>query len=220
MQKKIFTAAMLTILLLLPVSAFSQSNITFFTSYWKHRADLFRILPNSGNEICFLGDSITDGCEWAELTGNPRCTNRGISSDTAWGLMKRLDEVTSGKPAKIFLMIGTNDLSRDKTVPEVRDKIAEIIDTIKKQSPGTVIYLESVLPVIDSMTGSYQNKNIDPLNIDLKKLAEARNITWIDLAPHFKDDSGQLKKEFTEDGLHLNGSAYKLWYSLIKEYLL
>ncbi|MBT4484315.1 MAG: sialate O-acetylesterase [Candidatus Latescibacteria bacterium] len=219
MRKKIYNALILTILLLLPGNAFPQSNITVFSSYWKHRADLFRILPDSKNEICFLGDSITDGCEWAELTGNPGCTNRGIGGDTAWGLMKRIDEVTSGKPSKVFLMIGTNDLAREKTVAEVRDKIAEIIDTIKKQSPGTVLYLQSVLPVIDSMTGNYQNKNINPLNIELKKLAEVRNVTWIDLASHFKDDSGQFKKEFTEDGLHLNGSAYKLWYSLIKRYM-
>ena len=192
MQKKIFTAAILTVLLLLPGIAFSQSNITIFSSYWKHRADLFRILPDSGNEICFLGDSITDGCEWAELTGNPRCTNRGIGGDTAWGIMKRLDEVTEGRPSKIFLMIGTNDLARTKTVPEVLNKITEIIDNIKKQSPRTEIYLQSVLPVIDSMTGSYQNKNINPLNIELKKMAETKNITWIDLAPYFKDLSSGI----------------------------
>ncbi|MFC1528742.1 GDSL-type esterase/lipase family protein [Candidatus Latescibacterota bacterium] len=219
MQKKICTAVTLFVLLLFSLNAFSQSNITVFSSYWKHRTDLFRVLPDSRDEICFLGDSITDGCEWAELTGNPNCTNRGIGSDTAWGVMKRLDEVTSGKPAKIFLMIGTNDLSREKTVPEVRDKIIEVIATIKKESPETGIYLQSILPVIDSMTGSYQNKNINPCNRELEKVAEDMNVTWIDLAPHFKDDSGLLKKEFTEDGLHLNGSAYKLWYSLIKKYL-
>ena len=27
-----------------------------------------------------------------------------------------------------------------------------------------------------------------------------------------------LKKEFTADGLHLNGSAYKLWAQEIKKY--
>ena len=39
------------------------------------------------------------------------------------------------------------------------------------------------------------------------------------LAPFFKDDNGQLKKEFTEDGLHLNGRAYYMWYSIIRKYL-
>ena len=121
-------------------------------AYWKHKVDQFNMLPNPKGEICFLGDSITDGCNWTELIGNMKVTNRGISGDTAEGVLKRIDEITAGKPAKVFLMIGTNDLAwAGKTVPETRDNIAKIIDTIKSQSPGTKIYLQSVLPVIDGM---------------------------------------------------------------------
>jgi lysophospholipase L1-like esterase len=219
MIRKLFLSAALSILFLLPQNVFGQENITSFSSYWKHKVDQFRILPNPKGEICFLGDSITDGGNWTELIGSLRVTNRGISSDTAWGIMKRIDEVTSGQPAKVFLMIGTNDLSRAKTVTEVRDKIAEIIDTIHKDSPKTQIYLESVLPVIDAKTGPYQNKNINPLNEELVKLASSKKATWVNLAPLFKDESGQLKTEFSEDGLHLNGKGYQLWYSQIKQYL-
>jgi lysophospholipase L1-like esterase len=219
MIKKMFPVSALVVFLLLPQNAFGQANITDFAPYWKHKVDQFRILPDPKGEICFLGDSITDGCNWTELIGSLRVTNRGISSDTAWGIMKRIDEVTSGKPAKVFLMIGTNDLSRSKTYPEVRDKIGEIIDTIHKDSPKTQIYLESVLPVIDAKTGPYQNKNIDPLNGELVKLASAKKVTWVNLAPLFKDDSGQMKAEFSEDGLHLNGKGYLIWYSQIKQYL-
>jgi lysophospholipase L1-like esterase len=217
-RKRIFSAS-LSFIFLANGFAFCQNNITEFSPYWKHKVNQFRILPNPKGEICFLGDSITDGGNWTELTGDMRVTNRGISSDTAWGIMKRLDEVTSGKPAKIFLMIGTNDLSRSKTYPEVRDKIGEILDTIHKDSPKTEIYLESVLPVIDGRNGPYQNKNINPLDVELEKLAETKKATWVNLAPSFKDDSGQLKSEFTEDGLHLNGKGYQLWYSKIKQYL-
>ena len=197
----------------------SSNNIDDFTGYWKHRVDLFRTLPNPADEICFLGDSITDGCEWAELTGDLRCTNRGISSDTAWGILKRLDEVTEGKPSKIFLMIGTNDLDRDKTVPEVSVKIGEIIDTIHKDSPGTIIYLQSLLPVWDYTWGSRNNETIDDMNRELEKLAAGKNVTWVNLAPFFKDEEGALRKDLTEEGLHLNGRAYYLWYSIIRKHI-
>lgn len=197
----------------------AADNTPKFWPYWEHRADLFRTLPNPENEICFLGDSITDGCEWGELTGKCNVTNRGISGDTAPGILARLDEVTEGKPAQVFLMIGTNDLARDMTVTAVRDNIAKIIDTIRKQSPRTEIYLQSVLPVIDGKIKQYQNNNINPLNEVLEKLAASSNVTWVDLIPFFKDDNGQLRKELTEDGLHLNGRAYYLWYSVIRKYL-
>jgi len=219
MSKMHITAAALAVLILVSANSWAQSNITVFSAYWKHRADLFQALPNVKGEICFLGDSITDGCEWAELTGNRKCTNRGISSDTAWGVLKRIGEVTEGKPSKIFLMIGTNDLSRDKNYYEVRDKIEEIIDAIQQQSPKTKLYLQSVLPVIDGRIPGYENRNIDALNPELEKLASEKKIPYINLNPLFKDENGQLRQEFTEDGLHLKGNAYRLWYEQIKKYL-
>lgn len=196
-----------------------NNNITGFTGYWKHKVDQFRTLPNPKGEICFLGDSITDGGNWTELIGDLRVTNRGISSDTCWGIIQRLDEVTEGKPAKIFLMIGTNDLDRNKTIPEVRDKIGEIIDTVKRDSPSTTIYLQSILPVIDKTWGSRNNKTIDAMNVELVKLAAAKKVVYVDLNSHFKDDTGALRHDLTEEGLHLNGRAYYLWYSLIRKYL-
>ncbi len=197
----------------------SNNNITAFTGYWKHKVDQFRALPNPEGEICFLGDSITDGGLWTELTGDMRVTNRGISSDTAWGIIQRLDEVTEGKPAKIFLMIGTNDLDRNKTVPEVRDKIGEILDTIKRDSPATTVYLQTLLPVIDKAWGSRNNKTIDAMNAELEKLAAAKKVVFVNLNPSFKDANGSLRRDLTEEGLHLNGRAYYLWYSLIRKYL-
>lgn len=190
------------------------------SAYWKHRTSQFKALPNPTGEICFLGDSITDGCEWRELTGIPTVTNRGISGDTAWGLMARIDEITEGKPSRIFLMIGTNDISwGNKTPLEARDKIAEVLDTIKRDSPSTIIYLESVLPVIDGRVKLCENAKIDALNAELVKLAKAKGAIWVDLSKWFRDENGQLKKSYTQDGLHLTGEAYYQWYSVIRGYL-
>lgn len=194
-------------------------SFTSFGAYWHHRTSQFRTLPNPEGEICFLGDSITDGCEWRELTGLDCVTNRGIGGDTAWGVLARLDEVTVGKPKKVFLMIGTNDLARGKKPLEVCDKIAEILDTIKRDSPSTKIYLQSVFPTNEDLGTRYANVNINPLNDLLVKLAEEKRVTWIDVRPVFKDENGKLKKELTRDGLHLNGQAYYLWYSVIRKYL-
>ena len=63
--------------------------------YWQHRVSLFRVLPDVEGEVIFLGDSITEGCAWNELTGLPHVLNRGISGDTAWGLLARVDEVAA-----------------------------------------------------------------------------------------------------------------------------
>lgn len=214
MLKKTVITAMLALFVFMPLGASAQG------AYWKHKVDQFRILPNPKGEICFLGDSITDGCCWTELLQNLKVTNRGIGGDTAPWVLDRIDEVTEGKPAKVFLMIGTNDMAwAGKTVAETAENITKIIDAIQKQSPKTKIYVQSVLPVIDGRNDKFDNKDIEELNPLLVKIAAEKKVTFINLAPAFKDASGQLKPEFTEDGLHLNGKAYLVWYGLIKQYV-
>ena len=92
-----------------------KSNEHKFSPFYYHKVSHFRTLPNTKGEIIFLGNSITDYCEWSELFQNSKIKNRGISGDVTDGVLERLDEVTESKPSKIFLMIGINDLSRGKS---------------------------------------------------------------------------------------------------------
>ncbi len=217
----ILSALMITAIKPSPARDVDPAETIMEGAYWKHKASQFRTLPNPGGEICFLGDSITDGCEWRELTGCDRVTNRGIGGDTAWGLMARIDEVTEGKPAKVFLLIGTNDLAwGGKEPPEVADKIAGVLDTIRRDSPGTEIHLQSLLPVIDGRVKNFDNAGIDALNRLLEPLARRKGAVWIDLNPWFRDSgTGQLKESCTHDGLHLTGEAYYQWYSIIRGFI-
>lgn len=79
------------------------------SAYWNQKASMYSILPNESNEIIFLGDSITDRCEWFELLSNPNVKNRGLSGDKTSGVLDRLSEITESKPFKVFIMIGVND---------------------------------------------------------------------------------------------------------------
>ena len=187
--------------------------------YWKHRVDLFYRLPDPLGEIVFLGDSITDGNEWREMIGLSCVTNRGISGDTAWGIRARIQEVVTGQPSKIFIMVGTNDLAHGQTVGEVHDKISEIVRVIQQQTPAAEVYLQNVLPVADRDDRNRHNERILALNQCLADLAEDRDITWVDVASVMRDADGQLQTSLSDDGLHPNGKGYYLWYSVIRKHL-
>ena len=101
MKKIVLLAAAL----LLAVASFAQSEYNY------QKRSLFEQLPIRGNDIVFLGNSITDGGEWAELFNNRHVKNRGISADRSGWLLDRLDPIINGHPKKLFLMIGTNDLA-------------------------------------------------------------------------------------------------------------
>src|SRR3954464_460041 len=60
------------------------------SSYWRERTSLFRVIGQKA-EVVMIGDSLTDGGEWAELFPQQDIVNRGIDSDTTHGVLARLD---------------------------------------------------------------------------------------------------------------------------------
>jgi len=184
------------------------------------RTEHFRLLPDTKQEIIFLGDSITQQAEWSEILGNPHVKNRGIGGNTASQILNRIDEVTSSEPQKIFLMAGINDLASESK-ETVFARLEEIISITKKKSPNTEIYVQSILPVNNSIrkTGR-SNVDIEFINNKLKQYCfNQSNVTWLDLHSLLKGKNGALSPLYTHDGLHLNGIAYIKWREIILPYL-
>ncbi len=194
-----------------------------YGAYWWHSKDMYDHLPDTRNEIVFLGNSITDGAEWAELFQNKRCINRGISGDVTAGILLRLDAITKLQPASIFIMIGINDLSRNMTVDEIIVNYRAILDQIRREAPRTKVYVESVLPV-NPATGlalNHTNKTdlIIELNNRLRKLASEFGHTYIDLFSVMADQNNHLPRKYSIDGVHLTYEGYRVWTEAIKEYV-
>ncbi len=196
---------------------------TFFISpYYDHRKSQLSLLPIHSSDIIFLGDSITDEGEWAELFGHPIIKNRGISSDTTIGVLDRLSDIITPQPQKIFLMIGVNDLSNlGRSLTEITQTYREILTRIRDLSPQTHVFIQSVLPINSSLFfGQATNSSISELNSQLQILASEFSYPYIDLLSHFTDAHGQLDAQYTTDGIHLNGAAYQRWAKLIAAHVL
>lgn len=212
---------MLTAVLAMTVSIAAAQK---YAPYYYQRATLFEVLPTSHNDILFIGNSITDGSEWHELFGNPRVKNRGISGDISAGVLDRLDTILAGHPAKIFLMIGTNDLPKGISVDEVAGNISKIIDRTAAESPSTLFYLQSVLPVsahFGLFAGHTAKGNeIRELNQRLRALAAEKGVVFIDLHTPLTDPAtGDMDLRFTNDGLHLKGEGYLLWRDTVAPFV-
>lgn len=194
------------------------------STFYYQRATLFEALPTSKSDIIFLGNSITNGGEWAELLGNSHAKNRGISGDTTQGVLDRLSTVTKGKPSKIFLLIGTNDLSRGKSVDEVAKNVEKIVERVKRESPKTKLYVQSVFPVnpkFNKFLGHMnRQKDIAVLNAKIKAVAARHGVKYIDVYKALVTPSTDvMNPEYTNDGLHLLGKGYLKWVEVLKPYL-
>lgn len=200
-----------------------QWDSTYRPNNYTLKTEQFRSYPDSREDIIFLGNSITAGTDWMELLGNAHARNRGISGDITFGILERLDEVTEGKPAKVFILIGINDISRNIPDTVIVNNYQRIVKRIRASSPATQICFQTLLPVNNEFTQFKNHYNKDEhilyVNSELKKMAAREKITLIDLYPAFLNADKKLDKQYTMDGLHLTAAGYKLWASLLKPYL-
>lgn len=213
---------LLILAIFLGTATFAQSEN--FGTYYNQRRTLFEQLPDTKKEIVFLGNSITDGGEWIELFNNKRCKNRGISGDVTEGVLFRLDEVTRSKPAKVFLLIGINDLARGISRDTVFANICKIAENIRSVSPKTKVYIQSIFPVNASF-GKFE-KHVDKggevifINTELKKWCSENGTFYVDLYSHLvSPGTDLLNHEFTNDGLHLLGAGYLKWAEIVNPLL-
>ena len=170
----------------------------------------FEELPVEPGDTVFLGDSITEGGSWHELFPDSDVRNRGIGGDVTTGVLARLDQVTTGKPGQVFLLIGTNDLAFGRAESEIVTNIVTILDRIEVESPDTRTYVQSVLP----REIGYREQ-VESLNKAIAVAIEGK-ATWVDLYPDFLAEDGSIADELANDELHLLGSGYIVWRDKIQ----
>jgi lysophospholipase L1-like esterase len=192
---------------------------SYRSTYYDQKVTLFRLLPDTKNEIIFLGNSITDIGEWAEIWKNKNVKNRGISGDNTFGVLARLDEVLSSKPAKIFVMIGINDIAKETPDSVIISNYNTIVSRIMQESPQTKIFVQSILPTNNNFTEfkRHQDKmgHVVAVNTALQEMCTRLGIVYVDLCTAFLDAAGKLDKQYTNDGLHINGYGYMKWKEVL-----
>ncbi len=222
---KLFINQLSGVFMLLQIgsSLFAQKPVDtgYRSTYYDQKVTLFRLLPDTKNEIIFLGNSITDIGEWAEIWQNKKVKNRGISGDNTFGVLARLDEVLSSKPAKIFIMIGINDIGKGTADSVIISNYNKILNRIMQESPKTAIFVQSILPANNNFTEfkNHQNKmeHVVAVNTALQQICTRLKMVYVDLYTAFLDAEGKLDKQYTNDGLHINGYGYMKWKEILQE---
>ena len=139
------------------VASSLYSSPRIYTDHYYKRFLQFMDEPAIGNkDIVMLGNSLTEnGGDWAARLGNKNVRNRGIIGDEVMGVYDRLHQILPGHPAKLFLLIGVNDVSHDLTTDTIVGMIRVTVERIRKESPDTKLYLQSLLPINESF-GRYK----------------------------------------------------------------
>lgn len=198
-------------------------------SYSKRLSNLDKKLENSFSKseyvnpkTVFIGDSITARYNLDKFFNDNSYINNGKEGDCTETLLKRLQSgVYDYNPKRVVLLIGTNDLPLDMSKEETISNIESVLVNIKANNKYTEIFTLSILPVIESDNDEKKfrtNEEIDELNKMIKELCNRLDVSYIDVNSKLLKD-GELNKDYTKDGLHINDKGYQQLTNVLKKYL-
>ena len=184
--------------------------------------------PESMTDALFIGDSRTVGImEYAGLNDANFFCDTGMS---VFNVRKEhvsvptvgkttLDELLSSKKyGKIYVMLGINELGYD--FKSIVKQYSELIEYVQSSQPDAVVFLQANLHVSKKRSDSdsvINNSTINKLNSELSKLAEDKNVYYLDVNPLFDDAGGNLDASKTQDQAHLLGKYYAEWGEWIRK---
>ena len=108
------------------------------------------------------------------------------------------------QPKYIVIALGHDGLSA-LTEAEFKQAYADLIQTIRTASPNTGILCQSILPVIDSLSGDVTNDRIRRANQWILEIAEEAGVRYLNTTELLQDDTGNLRSEYAAaDGVMLS----------------
>jgi lysophospholipase L1-like esterase len=188
--------------------------------YARNMQSVFEQLPVGPDDVLLLGDSILDYGEWHEFLDNPHAKNRAINGDDTRTILPRLDQITRGGPRHVVLLCGINNIQNGVPYAQTTREYARIVGTITSRSAHTDLWLLPVLPINTRLYRKWIVPDMGylhmptlgevvALNAFIRTLAVNRpRVHFVDL-PGLLDNVGELREEYTSDGIHLNGQGLK-----------
>ncbi len=186
-------------------------------------------------DVYFVGDSITRRWgatdypkfleHWKSTFHGWHAANFGWGGDTVQNILWRLQngELDGVNPKVIVLMSGTNNLSNisrtdkvEAAVEEVTLGIQAILKTCQSKAPQAVIILMTVTPRNDNANAT---EAIQKINNILNNYADGKSIRLLNINSTLADEAGKLRKEMSDDGLHLSLKGYQVWGDALKPVL-
>ncbi|MEE1085661.1 MAG: GDSL-type esterase/lipase family protein [Schaedlerella sp.] len=161
-----------------------------------------------------MGDSIALGfSEYDILNPSSVVAEIGARIGNEENIKIQISKAKEMNPQMLFLYYGINDLhDSDITKKEFLKGYKDIIDYIQEELPNTKIFVNSILPVSDSLEEENPRlAEITEFNAGIREICDKEQIAFL--------DNTDLVTEYyyEEDGIHLIPEFYDIWAGKIAE---
>jgi len=178
------------------------------------------------NRVVFLGDSITDYWKLEDYFPGKPYINRGIDGQTTPQMLVRFrQDVINLHPKLLVVLAGTNDVAgvtgraRNEDIEANYTTMAEVAHL-----HGIRVVFASLLPVNNTSSEDAKEsfalrprERLMAINRWLKDYCANNGLVYLDYYTALVDETGMLKKELSDDGLHPNAAGYKRMTPLANE---
>ncbi|PWT27974.1 GDSL-type esterase/lipase family protein [Butyrivibrio fibrisolvens] len=187
-------------------------------------------------QILFTGSSLMEQFPINEILQNHGMNtviyNRGIGGYTIPKMLESMEEqIFELEPSKIFINIGTNDISRpEETTEQLISDYRKVLTQIKDRLPQAKVYMMAYYPVNVQVAArqpwpdadkaaKLRLERLDESNKAVSELAQEFGYSYIDVNNGLTDDNGQTKEAYSIDGIHMWSDAYEVVFENMKEYI-
>ena len=188
--------------------------------------------------VLFTGSSLMEQFPISELAAGAGIPgpiyNRGIGGTTTDDFLREIEAVLLElEPGKVFINIGTNDMTKnvygDGWMDHLEANYEKILQTAKMRIPEAEIYCMAYYPTnlhlpdqepwaLD-MLRERTKENIAECNRRVQALAEKYGYHYIDVNDGLTNANGEQKEEYAIDGVHMWADAYVVVFNNLKKYL-
>lgn len=186
------------------------------------------VSPLSENDIVFFGDSTTAhmklrGGILAERVWSGKantvlfrtvCEGKPIYFEDEERAVSLAEAVREKQPKILVITLGVSGgagfMPKDKFISVYEN----IIATVRENSPDTLLFVQSILPLSDKSARHYDKLSkqaVTEANGWIRQVCEENCVPYIDTHKLLTDSDGYLKKIYQNDEyMHLTSAAYKV----------
>lgn len=211
-MKRILYVAALAAVLAACCSGCTQRSVAkpeWFTnaSYFEEKNGMYAEMPVNSKNIVMVGDDYIDRGLWNEFFGDTAIKNRGITYDATEHVLYRIGKIAAGRPAKIFVSAGWNDVLYGTPEAVIVDNIREIFKQIHKLSPATKCYWLNI--VCTPLCTAEQQAAVEAVNKQVVELSGKGGFEVIDIDKALREGIAAGTYSWDE-GKYLNGAGYEV----------
>ncbi len=182
------------------------------------------------SDALFIGDSRTVGLwTYGRIEGASYFarTSMNVSncfadkkSETGTGSLNLEEYLKKNRFGKIYILLGINEIGYSYSW--IVSKYEALLERLHELQPDAILIIQSNMHVTkaksDKNPDTFNNGRIDELNRRLSKLADGETVFYLGFEKIFDDENGNLRADYTGDGVHLKGKCYSIWRDYLTEH--